>query len=170
MSSFTKGKNRRLLSASFISFVLFFSAGYNTFGQLGIAGPTTVSQGNSYNYNGTFNGSSTYSYSGSYYFTITGGVVTGTQNTTKTGTATGVIGSAAVSVTWTSTSGTLSLSCNLGYKIISISAISSLNPGTLSAFLTDHQLCHNSFTDYRYCCYWGCPIPGVFLSVAKFLR
>src|SRR6185312_1812022 len=102
------------------------------FSQLDISGQTTVTGGSSYNYNGTYNNSFTYSYSGSYTYSISGGVVTGTTNTSKSGTASGVIGTASVVVTWTSTHGTLTLSCNLGNKTINVTVIAPLDPGTLS--------------------------------------
>ncbi|HET6993934.1 MAG TPA: Ig-like domain-containing protein, partial [Chitinophagaceae bacterium] len=127
-SSVTSIRKQFFTSALIVLGLFSFSDGFS---QLGISGSTTVSAGTSYNYNGTYNGSFTYSYSGWYTYTITGGVVTGTSNTSKSGTAAGVIASASVSVTWNS-SGTLQLDCGLGSKIINVTVIPPLNPGSLS--------------------------------------
>jgi RHS repeat-associated protein len=123
---------RRALSVVIVSVIITMLTSLKGFSQVGISGPTTVTSGNSYNYNGTYNGSQTYSYSGYYTYTISGGVVTGTNNTSKSGTASPVIGAASVSVTWNTNPGTLTLTCALGNKTINITVIAPLNPGTLS--------------------------------------
>ncbi|HVM86674.1 MAG TPA: RHS repeat-associated core domain-containing protein [Puia sp.] len=110
---------------------------FKSFGQLGISGPTSVLSGNSYNYNGTYNGSQTYSCNScSWTYNITNGVVTGTSNTSKSGTTPpsgGVIGAASVSVTWNTNPGTLYLTVSSkGNKTITITVVAPLNPGTLS--------------------------------------
>lgn len=104
-------------------------AGY---AQLGISGSTTVAINTSATYYPTYGGSSSYPYSGSYGYSITGGVVTGTSNTSKGGTNSGILYSMAISVTWTSSSGSLSLYCGLGSATIYITAVTPLSAGTLS--------------------------------------
>lgn len=110
-------------------FVFFLST--SVFGQLGISGPTSVNINSSATYYPTYNGSSTYAYNGSYTYVISGGVVTGTSNTSKSGTCTSILYSIGINVTWTSSTGTLSLYCGLGSKTITISAVTALQPGTL---------------------------------------
>ena len=107
--------------------------GKTGYGQPGINGVTSGVQGNSYTYYPTNNGTSTYSYSGPYTWTISGGVVSGTSNTSKSGTCSGVLYTIGVNVTWTSGTGTLTFASNLGSNyILHMTAAAALQPGTLS--------------------------------------
>lgn len=102
-------------------------------GQLAISGPTSVTLNSSASYYPTYNGSSTYPYSSGYSYVISGGVVTGTSNTSKSGTNTGgILYTMGINVTWTSSSGSLSLYCGLGSTSISVTAVGPLVAGTLS--------------------------------------
>ena len=110
--------------------LLFGKTGY---GQPGINGVTSGVQGNSYTYYPTNNGTSTYSYNGPYSWTISGGVVTGTSNTTKSGTCSGVLYTIGINVTWTSSSGTLTFASNLGPNYtLHVTAAAALAPGSIS--------------------------------------
>ena len=111
-------------------FGLLFS--FQSFGQVSISGPTNVSIGTSYTYYPAYNGSSTYSYNGYYSWTISGGVVTGTTNTSQSGTCSSVLYSIGINVTWTSSSGSLYFSSNLGSASLSITAVAALDAGSLS--------------------------------------
>src|SRR5574343_1294790 len=102
--------------------------------QLNISGPQTVTQGSSYSYYPTYNGSGTYINNGTYSYTITGGYVTGNPGQTyKSGTCTNcVYYSLSISITWTSSSGTLTFVNSVGPKTINITAITALSPGSIS--------------------------------------
>jgi RHS repeat-associated protein len=140
MSSTTKMKYKILLRATLVLSLLLFLVYHKSYGQLGISGSTTVIQGNSYNYNGTYNGSQSFACNScSWTYTITNGFVTGfpTQHS-KSGTTPpsgGVVGAAAVSVTWSANPGSLNLvmgGAAAGNKTITITVVAPLNPGTLS--------------------------------------
>lgn len=106
--------------------------GFDSYGQVGISGPTTGLTNQSYTYYPSYNGSSTYSYSGPYTYTVGGGVITGTSNTYKSGTCSSVLYSIGINITWTSGSGSLYFTSNLGTKTIYFVAVPALQPGTLS--------------------------------------
>jgi RHS repeat-associated protein len=103
--------------------------GYN---QVGINGPTSVIMGNSYTYYPTINGSSSTMYSGPYTYFISGGVVTGTSNTSKSGVCSNVLYSIGVNITWTSSSGSVQVILNPGSSTLNITAVPALVPGTIS--------------------------------------
>ncbi|MBI5373721.1 MAG: hypothetical protein HZA79_16975 [Sphingobacteriales bacterium] len=103
-----------------------------SFSQLAIVGPTSVTQNTSATYYPTYGGSSTYYLSGTYTWTISGGVVKRTTDTTKTGTSRGNIGDNLIDVAWTGTSGTLTFTCALGTTTINVSIVAPLNGGTAS--------------------------------------
>lgn len=105
------------------------------YAQVGIGGSTTVLRGNSYYYYATYNGLGSYPYSGSYYWSISGGYVTGQSGvTSKSGTVSGYAGDITINVTWNtaSSAGSLYLSINLGSKTINITVVAPLNAGTIS--------------------------------------
>ncbi|MFT3703004.1 MAG: Ig-like domain-containing protein [Agriterribacter sp.] len=115
-----------------VSFVLTAVKGYS---QLSISGTTTVVRGNSYSYYARYNELPSYTYNGSYTWTITGGYVTGQSGvTSKSGTNSGVIGNIGINVTWntTSSTGSLYLTTTLGNKTITITVVAPLNAGTIS--------------------------------------
>ncbi|KYP14059.1 MAG: hypothetical protein A1D16_08915, partial [Flavihumibacter sp. CACIAM 22H1] len=115
-----------------LSLLFTVSVSMTVFGQTGISGATSVTQGNSYTYYPTYNGSSTYAYNGSYSYYITGGVVSGTSNTSASGYCSSVLYSIGLNVTWTSSSGSLYFTFGLGSTTIYITAASSLQPGTIT--------------------------------------
>lgn len=120
-------------SKKILGLCLLILLGFTTKAQLNISGPTSIITGNSYSYYPTYNGSSTYPYSGGYSYSISGGVVTGTSNTSKSGTNSGgILYTMGINVTWTSTTGTLSLYFGLGSKTITVNAVPALDGGTLS--------------------------------------
>ncbi len=121
----------RKLIISFLFSFLFYS--YSLAQTVGINGTTTVTLGTSYSYLPTFNGSFTTTYNGSYSWIITGGVITGTSNTTKSGTCSGALASVGISVTWSSTTGTLKFTCSPGNVTITITGTAPLSAGTLTA-------------------------------------
>ncbi|MBI3138218.1 MAG: hypothetical protein HYZ15_06510 [Sphingobacteriales bacterium] len=120
-----KKKGFKLLWILLMSPVLAFS-------QLAIVGPTSVAQNTSATYYPTYGGSATYYLSGTYTWTITGGVVKRTTDTVKTGTSRGNIGDNLIDVSWMGTSGTLTFTCALGTTTINVSILSPLNGGTAS--------------------------------------
>jgi YD repeat-containing protein len=125
-----KTNNRHLFTGICILIGLLLSR--NAVGQLSLSGATAVAINTSVTYYPLYGGSSTYPYSGSYGYSISGGVVTGTSSTSKGGTNSGILLSMPVSVTWTAASGSLTLYCGLGSTTIYITTFNPLSAGTLS--------------------------------------
>ncbi|PWU02589.1 MAG: hypothetical protein C5B52_05040 [Bacteroidetes bacterium] len=125
----TKRQIFRIYGIAILALCLTVSNGWS---QVSISGPTACTQGTSYTYNVLYNGSGTVVYNGNYTWTITGGVVTGTQNTVKSGVCSNVLYSIPVSVTWNSPTGSLNIVISLGSKTINITATPQLTPGSLS--------------------------------------
>jgi RHS repeat-associated protein len=122
--------NRCCLTPAFLWLVI--GLHINCYGQVSLTGPTSVIIGSSYTYYPAYNNSSSYTYNGSYNYYITGGVVSGTTNTNKSGTCTSALYSIGINVTWTSSTGTLSFTSSLGSASKNITAVAALSPGTIS--------------------------------------
>lgn len=130
---FTKSKETSTSKFLFVCLTAIMLTGTTVLGQgVNISGPTSCIINNSYTYTPSYNGSSTYSYNGPYSYTINGGVITGTSNTSKSGTSSGILYSLSINITWTSSGGTLYFTSNLGSKTITITAVTALSPGTLT--------------------------------------